>query len=48
MQRPFAVFSACLAFFHTSEAALAFAFNPQDAGWHSACVLCGVGAMSRC
>ena len=36
MHWPFACFSAALLFFHCSEAALAYAFNPQDAGRHSA------------
>ena len=38
MHWPFACFSAALLFFHCSEAALAYAFNPQDAGWHSTCL----------
>jgi hypothetical protein len=37
LSSPFAVFVAALAFFHTSEAVLAFAYNRHDAGWHSAC-----------
>ena len=39
MHWSFACFSAALLFFHCSEAALAYAFNPQDAGWHSALLL---------
>ena len=35
MHWPFACFLAALLFFHCSEAALAYAFNPNDAGRQS-------------
>ena len=40
MHWPFACFLAALSFFHGSEAALAYAFNPDDAGWQSALLAC--------
>ncbi len=37
MTLAFTLFLASLAWFHASEAGCAFAFNPEDAGWKSAC-----------